>query len=304
LDEPFAGLFTQGMVVHETYRTADGAWLSPEKVMLSENENIRTARRAETGEPVEIGPIEKMSKSKQNTVGPEDITATYGADTARWFMLSDSPPERDVQWTDAGVEGAHRFVQRIWRTVQAGAAIAERRADRPKPESAAATACLREAHKTLAAVTADYDGLRFNVAIARLHALLPTITSACDSAGNADAPADLRWACAQSLDMFVQMFAPIMPHLAEECWHSLAHPALVAETPWPVADAALVADEAIILPVQVNGKRRGELSVSPDASDADVEEAALALDAVRRSLAGRPPKKIIVVPGRIVNVVG
>ena len=307
LDEPFAGLFTQGMVVHETYRASDGSWLSPDMVTLSENENGRTARRTDSPdniEPVEIGPIEKMSKSKRNTVGPEDITATYGADTARWFMLSDSPPERDVQWTDAGVEGAHRFVQRIWRTIQAGAAIAERPANRPKPESAAATGCLRQAHKTLAAVTADYEGLRFNVAIARLHALLPAIASACDAAGSADAPADLRWACAASLDMFIQMFAPIMPHLAEECWHSLGHSALVAETPWPAADAALVADDAIVLPVQVNGKRRGELSVALDASDADVEEAALALDAVQRSLAGRPPKKVIVVPGRIVNVVG
>ncbi|HSM41185.1 MAG TPA: leucine--tRNA ligase [Afifellaceae bacterium] len=301
LDEPFAGLFTQGMVVHETYRRADGEWLAPADVRLEGHDADRKAYEIASGKELKIGSLEKMSKSKKNTVGPEEITGSYGADTARWFMLSDSPPERDVEWSDAGVEGAHRFVQRIWRTVMAAAPIVAGAAGNGEM-SEAATVLMREAHRTLKAVSEDVEGLRFNVAIARLHALLPQIAGV--DADTAKADPSLARALSAALDMFIQMIAPVMPHLAEECWRRLGREGLVAETPWPDVEAAYLKQDTITLPVQVNGKKRAELTVASDASGDTIEQAALELDAVRKFLDGRPPKKVIVVPGRIVNVVG
>jgi leucyl-tRNA synthetase len=208
LDEPFAGLFTQGMVVHETYRRDDGEWIAPSDVRLEGHDDDRKAFEAASGKPLAIGSLEKMSKSKKNTVGPEDITGSYGADTARWFMLSDSPPERDVEWSDAGVEGAHRFVQRIWRTVTAAKPIVAG-ATGGGAESEASGNLLREAHKTLHAVSEDIEGLRFNVAIARLHALLPHIAGVEAEAAKAD-PA-LAGALSTALSMFIQMLEPSRP---------------------------------------------------------------------------------------------
>ena len=303
LDEPFAGLFTQGMVVHETYRKADGEWLTPSEVRLEGHDDDRKAFEDRTGEELRIGSLEKMSKSRKNTVGPEEITGSYGADTARWFMLSDSPPERDVEWSTAGVDGAHRFVQRIWRTVNTAAAII---GSTPDSDGAApsdqAIALLQEAHRTLSAVSEDFENLRFNVAIARLHALLPHIAGISSSTAATDN--SLARALSQATDMFVLMFAPVMPHLAEECWSTLGHENLVAETPWPDVDPDFLKRDTIVLPVQVNGKKRGELTVASDAGSDTIEEAALELDAVQKFLEGRPPRKVIVVPGRIVNVVG
>ncbi|HMB48562.1 MAG TPA: class I tRNA ligase family protein, partial [Afifellaceae bacterium] len=287
--------------VHETYRRDDGEWIAPADVRLEGHDDDRKAFEATSGKPLAIGSLEKMSKSKKNTVGPEDITGSYGADTARWFMLSDSPPERDVEWSDAGVEGAHRFVQRIWRTVTAAKPIVAG-ATGGGAESETSGNLLREAHKTLHAVSEDIEGLRFNVAIARLHALLPHIAGVEAEAAKAD-PA-LASAVSTALGMFIQMVAPVMPHLAEECWSHLGREGLVAETPWPEVDAAYLKSDTITLPVQVNGKKRAELTVASDAANDTIEHAALELDAVRKFLDGRAPKKVIVVPGRIVNVVG
>ncbi|MHA1190382.1 MAG: leucine--tRNA ligase, partial [Alphaproteobacteria bacterium] len=300
--EPFAGLFTQGMVVHETYRAPNGDWITPAQVRIEGHDATRKAFLDETGEELTIGPLEKMSKSRRNTVGPEDITGQFGADTVRWFMLSDSPPERDVEWTDAGVEGAHRFVQRIWRTVHAAVRVAGTDADNGQ-SSDAALALRRAAHKTLQAVSGDIENLRFNVAIARLHALLPDLAAACQTC-MAKPDTSLARAIAQSADMFVLMFAPVMPHLAEECWQALGHDAVVAETAWPQVDADMLVEDTITLPVQVNGKKRGELTIAAAAGKDEIEKAALALDPVTKFLEGRPPRKVIVVPGRIVNVVG
>ncbi len=302
LDEPFAGLFTQGMVVHETYRRPDGEWLTPADVRIEGHDDDRKAFDAASGEEVGIGSLEKMSKSKRNTVGPEDITGAYGADTARWFMLSDSPPERDVEWSNAGVDGAHRFVQRIWRTVSAAAPILAGASDEPQSMSDDATDLLREAHKALHAVSEDLEGLRFNVAIARLHALLPQIANVTPEKASDDP--SLVAALSSAVDMFIVMFAPVMPHLAEECWKELGREGLVAETAWPEVDPALLKQDTIVLPVQVNGKKRAELTVASDAASDTIEQAALKLEAVQKFLEGRSPKKIIVVPGRIVNVVG
>jgi leucyl-tRNA synthetase len=305
LDEPFAGLFTQGMVVHETYRLGSGQnaqWVAPAEVRIEEQDGRRRASLLASGEEVEIGPIEKMSKSRRNTVDPSDIMESFGADTARWFMLSDSPPDRDVIWTEEGVAGAHRFVQRIWRLV-ADSAPRLPAPDSPVPagESAAADALRKAAHRALAAVGENIRALRFNVAVARIYELANAIGAAAATPAGTDPVLDA--ALREALELLTRMTAPMMPHLAEECWAALGRQSLVATTPWPDFDGSLLLEDVIVLPVQVNGKKRGELTIAADASQADVERATLALDFVVRALGGNDPKKIVVVPKRIVNVV-
>jgi leucyl-tRNA synthetase len=300
LDEPFAGLFTQGMVVHETYRGPHGEWLSPAEVQVEGDGEARKAVLTASGEPVEIGAIEKMSKSKRNTVDPSDIIAAYGADTARWFMLSDSPPERDVIWTAAGVEGAHRFVQRVWRLIGRLAPLLPA-PDVPRPArfDAAAENLRRRTHRTIDSVTADIEKLRFNRAVAHLYELA-NVLATVEEAGTAEHA----WALREAAEALVLLTAPMMPHLAESCWHALGHRRLVVETAWPEAEPALLETETVLLPVQVNGKKRAELTLPAGTAAAEVERAALALEPVQRFLEGRPPKKVVVVPDRIVNVVG
>jgi len=310
VDEPFAGLFTQGMVVHETYRRSDGSWASPAEVEISDDGGMRRAVEIATGKPVEIGAIEKMSKSRRNTVDPSDIMGTYGADTARWFMLSDSPPERDVIWTEEGVAGAHRFVQRIWRLIGEAESLGGRFAGAaealPNELSPDALALRRAAHRTVAAVDDNIKALRFNVAVARIYELTNQIAGALARLPQMrpdQADLSLGWAVREALELLVNIMAPMMPHLAEECWQALGRDGLVADRAWPEIDPSLLVEETITLPVQVNGKKRGELTIPVDASQADVETATLALDAVRRALDGHAPRKIVVVPKRIVNVV-
>jgi len=300
VEEPFEGLFTQGMVVHETYKAANGAYVTPAEVNIVEADGARRATLLSTGEGIEIGAIEKMSKSKKNVVDPDDIIASYGADTARWFMLSGSPPERDVIWTEAGVEGAHRFVQRIWRMIGESAGIL---AD-TTPRSAAggeAGAVSKAAHKILKAVGEDIGKLAFNKAVARIYELSNVLQP--HLAGAAGADAAMRGALREATEFLIAMIAPMMPHLAEECWQAIGGSGLVAERRWPVFDPALVVDNEIVMPVQVNGKKRGDLTIARDADQSAVERAALALDFVQKALEGKPPRKVIVVPQRIVNVV-
>jgi leucyl-tRNA synthetase len=301
LDEPFAGLFTQGMVVHETFRTKNGEWVEPAKVTIAADGDTRTAKLIATGEPVEIGAIEKMSKSKKNTVDPDDIMDSYGADVARWFMLSDSPPERDVIWSEEGVQGASRFVQRLWRLV---GEIAEVNAptDRPKEFSEQALAVRKAAHKALANVTDDIAKLRFNRCVAHLYECANALSDAIGSAESAPG-LDFAWALRESGDILVRLFHPMMPHLAEECWSALGHKSLVSAEAWPQIEPDLLVENTITLPVQVNGKKRADVTVARNAQNSDIEAAVLALDAVKRALDGKSPKKVIVVPQRIVNVV-
>jgi leucyl-tRNA synthetase len=248
---------------------------------------------------VEIGSIEKMSKSKKNIVDLDDFISQYGADTARWFVLSDSPPERDVIYTEVGVEGARRFVQRVWRLIDD---LAEKSAPRgtPKPPSfgPAADELRRAAHKTLHNVGRNIEGLRFNVAVAQLYELTNTLAAA---AGRQDE--GLEWVLREAAELLVQMIGPMMPHLAEECWARLGYNTLLADQPWPEAEPALLVDDRVTIAVQVNGKRRDELTIARNADRAEVEAAALSLEPVQRALEGRPVKKVIVVPQRIVNVV-
>jgi leucyl-tRNA synthetase len=229
-----------------------------------------------------------MSKSKKNVIAPEAIIDIYGADTIRWFMLSDSPPERDIEWTDEGAEGCWRFVQRIHRLIEEANLP-------PGGEAVSGTHDLRRAtHRAIAAVTDDLDNLRFNRAVARLYELANAIGAA------GDAPAAAR---REALESIVLLIGPMMPHLAESCWETLGHKTLVAETPWPKAEAALLLSDSITLGVQVNGKRRGEVTVPTNAPNEVVEKAALSLEDVVRVLEGKAPKRVIVVPGRIVNIV-
>jgi leucyl-tRNA synthetase len=304
LDEPFAGLFTQGMVVHETYKGPDGAWVSPAEVTIESEGATRQAKLIATGAPVEIGSIEKMSKSKKNTVDPDDIIGTFGADTARWFMLSDSPPERDVIWTEEGVQGAARFVQRLWRLTGEIAGLAAPLGT-PAPASfdEAALAVRKAAHKALIRTEEDIERLRFNRCVAHAYELANALSGAIGAIEKAGIPADLAYAFREAGDILIQIVAPMMPHLAEECWHALGHDSLVGRQPWPVADHALVVEDTITIPVQINGRKRADLTIAREAPPPEVEKAALALEAVQRALEGRPVRKIVVVPQRIVNVV-
>jgi leucyl-tRNA synthetase len=309
LDEPFAGLFTQGMVVHETYLRENGEWAAPAEVKVEAGGDARRATLIATGEAVEIGPIEKMSKSKRNTVDPDDIIGSYGADVARWFMLSDSPPERDVNWTEKGVQGAWRFVQRLWRLVGEAAEVASAAPpDRPRAFSPAAAALRKAAHQALAKVTDDIEKLHFNVCVAHIYEFANTLGTAigddgADDGGGPFLTPDFRWAMNEAVNILVQLFAPMMPHLAEECWAVLGHDALVAQAPWPQVERDLLIEDTLTLPVQINGKKRADVTVARNAGIAEIETAVLALDAVKRVLDGKAPKKVIIVPQRIVNVV-
>jgi leucyl-tRNA synthetase len=301
IDEPFAGLFTQGMVVHETYRTKGGEWVEPSNVKIEGLGDARTATLLKTGEPIEIGSIEKMSKSKKNTVDPDDIIAAYGADTARWFMLSDSPPDRDVIWTEEGVQGAWRFVQRLWRLVGEIANVSAPAA-KPATFGEQALTVRKAAHRALAAVSDDIGKLRFNRCVAHIYECANALSDAIGHIETAPAP-DLAFALREAGDILVRLFHPMMPHLAEECWASLGHKSLVATEAWPELEPALLVETSVTLPVQINGKKRGDVTVPRDAGKDEIEAAVLALDAVQKELAGRRPKKIIIVPQRIVNVV-
>ncbi|NMG38025.1 leucine--tRNA ligase [Chelativorans sp. ZYF759] len=299
VEEPFEGLFTQGMVVHETYKGAAG-WHTPAEVKVEEGPEGRRAVLMASGEEVRIGAIEKMSKSKKNVVDPDDIIESYGADTARWFMLSDSPPERDVIWTEAGVEGAHRFVQRLWRLVsEAGPKLAD--AAPVTGADGAAGEVSRAAHKTVKAVGEDIERLGFNKAVARIYELVNMLSPHLARADGSDAA--LTGALREAVEMLVAMISPMMPHLAEECWQAIGGEGMVANHAWPEFDPALVVDDQIVLPVQINGKKRGDLTIAREADQSAVEQAALALDFVQKALDGKPPRKVIVVPQRIVNVV-
>jgi leucyl-tRNA synthetase len=301
MDEPFAGLFTQGMVVHETYKTKNGDWVEPASVKIDGLGDARHATLAATGEAIEIGAIEKMSKSKKNTVDPDDIIAAYGADTARWFMLSDSPPERDVIWTEEGVQGAWRFVQRLWRLIGEIADI-KAAAARPTAFGEQALSVRKAAHRALANVSDDIARLRFNRCVAHIYECANALGEAIGSTETAPSP-DFAWALREAGDILVRLFHPMMPHLAEACWAALGHETLVATEAWPKVEPELLVENTITLPVQVNGKKRDEVTVPRGAGNAEIEAAVLALDGVIKALDGKSPKKVIVVPQRIVNVV-
>ncbi|ADM09015.1 leucyl-tRNA synthetase [Parvularcula bermudensis HTCC2503] len=289
-DEPFRNLFTQGMVTHETYRDVDGGWVAPEDV----DKQGDMARHRKTGEPITIGSIEKMSKSKKNVVDPMGMADSYGADATKFFVLSDSPPERDVEWTESGVEGAARFAGRVYDLASRYEGVLLRATEQP---SAGEAPLRRAVHSAIVGVSDDIDHFRFNKAIARLYELLGALKSL-----TAASPENLATA-AEALSVFSRLLAPFMPHLAEECWSLIGGEGLVALAPWPEADRGLLVDDQQTLMVQVNGKKRGELTVPLDAEKSTIETAALSMPEVEKFTAGKTVRKIIVVPKKIVNVV-
>ena len=276
--EPFTGLFTQGMVTHETYKSAEGAWLAPQDVEKRGDALVTV----ETGAPVTVGRVEKMSKSKKNVVDPDDIIAQYGADAVRWFMLSDSPPERDLPWTESGIEGSWRFVNRLWRLfgqIEAGVEGQDKALD-------------RKLHQTIDGIAKDIEALSFNKAVAKIYELANAVEKAAPSAS--------RNVAIRALALLV---APMTPHLAEEAWADMGEPGLIADAAWPVVDPALLVDDEVTIACQVMGKLRDTVTVAKGTAKDELERLALAAPNVVRILDGAAPKKIIVVPDRLVNIV-
>ena len=278
--EPFAGLFTQGMVTHETYKSLDGRWLSPQEIRKDSAGAVELA----SGEPIEIGRIEKMSKSKKNTVDPEPIVDQYGADAVRWFMLSDSPPERDLEWSENGIEGAWRFVNRLWRLFHN---VTEDQAGTGEDKDLD-----KRLHRTIAGVAEDVEALTFNKSVAKLYELVGAIEKAQPSASRT-----------QAIRVLARIVAPMVPHIAEQAWADWGNSGLIADAEWPAVDPALLVDDEVTIAVQVNGKLRDTLLMPKGAAKDVTEAAALASEKIVRALEGKQPKKVIVVPDRLVNIV-
>ncbi|UVO55247.1 leucine--tRNA ligase [Sphingomonas sp. SUN039] len=296
ITEPFTGLFTQGMVTHETYRarleraeieavaagnletTTTYMWVAPDEIAEKDGKLVWPAMM---DAPVERGRIEKMSKSKRNTVDPEPMFDHYGADAVRWFMLSDSPPERDLPWSESGIEGTWRFVQRLWRLF-----------DAETGNAGADPAIDRALHRAIAGIGADIDGLGFNKAVAKVHELANAIEKAAPSASRDTA-----------IETLIRLIAPMLPHLAEEAWAARGNTGLVADAPWPEADPALLVEDSITVALQVNGKLRDTITVAKGTDKAEMERLAVTNAKVLAILAGATPKKVIVVPDRLVNLV-
>jgi leucyl-tRNA synthetase len=277
VEEPFQGLFTQGMVTHVTFQDAEGRWLTPEEA------------ESHAG-PVVRGRVEKMSKSKRNTVDPEPIVDQYGADAVRWFMLSDSPPERDLEWSESGIEGSWRFVQRLWRMTDSEA---ERGGSSWLASDEGGDLALdRKLHRTIAAMGANIEALAFNKAVANVYELANAIEKSAPSPSRS-----------RAVETLVRLVAPMVPHLAEQAWAALGREGLVADAEWPEADPALLVEDEVTIAVQVNGKLRDTLTAPTGAARETLEEMALASEKVTRVLDGKPPRKVIVVPDRLVNLV-
>ena len=288
ISEPFDALFTQGMVTHAIYKTTreeDGRAIYhyPEDVKLKDGK----AFLKNSGNEVNIEPSAKMSKSKNNVVDPEMIIAQYGADTARWFVLSDSPPERDVEWTASGAEAAHKHISRVWSICCKIKELPENTGSENDLE------LMQEMHRTIRDVTLGIESFGFNAAIARLYAFTNKLSKSKAS----------KLSQRNAVMTLAQLMSPMTPHVAEEIWSHQGGQGLIINAPWPVEDESMLVQTSIILPIQVNGKRRSEITVPKDLPNIDVERLALSEEAVRRSLDGNKPKKVIVVPGRIVNVV-
>ena len=294
ISEPFAGMMTQGMVCHETYRDSGGNWVLPEEIQKTPDGSYR---RIDNGSSVTVGRTEKMSKSRKNVVDPELIIQEYGADTARLFMLSDSPPNRDLDWTASGIEGAWRYVNKLWRMAsEPQMPLVERNLAMPNKIGHSVEKVRRSVHQTTAAVGKDLDSFHFNKAVARIREL----TNLLDELSNDDGAG---WVYRHGMETVTKLIAPMLPHLAEEMWQKLGYTTLVVETPWPDFDLALLEEDIVTIAVQVNGKLRVTVDVERDLSQEHIEPLALGLEPVEKLLDGRNPRKVIFVSNKIVNFV-
>lgn len=293
VSEPFKRLFTLGMVCHETYKKADGSWVFPEDVDRSADGAVLR----ETGEALSVGRSEKMSKSKKNVIDPDDIIEQYGADAARWFVLSDSPPERDFLWSDVGLEGAWRFIQRLWRVVETTKAdAAPLNTPLPSAFSQSAQALRKATHRAIHDITSAFDGLHFNKAIAAMHSFMNALGADITGDGSA-------WALREALEAATLLCGPMAPHITEEIWQGLGHQQPLYKQPWPKADESLLVEDSVTIAIQIKGKLRATLDLPKDMDKAEVEAAALAEPKIISAIDGAQIRKVIVVPNRIVNIV-
>ncbi|WP_417430873.1 leucine--tRNA ligase [Kiloniella sp.] len=292
--EPFKGLFTQGMICHETYQNDKGEWLSPEEIEKDDSGNFVTL----AGNTVNVGPSIKMSKSKKNTIDPADIIGSYGSDTARFFMLSDSPPDRDMEWTESGIDGSWRFTQRMWRLITTELNnLPNVNTEKPDTFNDRALELRRTVHKSIAAISENIESFRFNAAVAKIYELTNSIGQFKASKD------DDFWALREAFEILVRLVSPMMPHISEELWNQLGHNDLIVNVSWPAADESLTVDETVKLPVQVNGKVRATISLSLEATEGEIKQAALAETGVQRAIDGKDIRKVIIVKNRIVNIV-
>jgi len=288
-DEPFAGLFTQGMVTHATYEDADGNWIFPQDYQAMNDADKAT---------IQVGAVTKMSKSKKNVVDPQDIIDTYGADAARLFILSDSPPERDLEWTAAGIEGAWKFINKLHRSLEESFdQIPPAGTAKPTEFSDKALDLRRATHAAIAGVADDIEAFHMNKSVARIREFSNALIAFKPSSD------DEKWSLREGYEALIILFNPMMPHLAEEMWHKLGNATLLTETPWPTVEEKLLKADTVTIGVQVNGKTKATITLAADASKEDAEKIALEQDNVKRAIEGQTVRKVIVVPGRIVNVV-
>ncbi|MDA0654906.1 MAG: leucine--tRNA ligase [Proteobacteria bacterium] len=292
-DEPFEGLFTQGMVCHETYRDGDGKWLFPTDVIRNDGD----WKHKLSGKAVTVGRSEKMSKSKKNVVDPAEIISSFGADTARLYMLSDSPPDRDLEWTEAGIQGAWRFLNKVWRMIETEAGFLSKASDATPNDFGSLEPIRREMHKTIASVTGDLDRFHFNRAVARIREFSNTIGDLDDSS------IEGAWLRREGYRTIIQLLGPVAPHIAEELWQKFGHDTLLVDSPWPTFDTALLVDDIVTIAVQVNGKLRGTIEVPRDNDEKRTETEALAVENVKRAMDGKTPRKVVIIPNKVVNVV-
>jgi leucyl-tRNA synthetase len=293
IKEPFAGLFTQGMVNHKTYQDENGKWVLPIDAIKDQAGNFY---HSETKGKLTEGRYEKMSKSKKNVVDPKDMIEQFGADTVRWFVLSDSPPERDLLWTDSGLEGSWRFTQKLWRTLEDNLSQIKEAHDTCDNYSDSAQTLRKQAHRTIVGVARDIEEFHINKAIARIHELSNALNNKIEGGGAVEA-------IKEALEILIRVINPMMPHIAEEMWEKLGHKTILAQTLWPIADPNLLEDDTITIPVQVNGKLRDKLIVKKDTNKENLEKLAFNLEKVQAYIAGKDIRKVIVVPNRIINIV-
>lgn len=293
-DEPFAGLFTQGMVTHQTFADKDGKWVFPTEVEKQDGQWIKS----DDGSAIKVGAVTKMSKSKKNVIDPQDIIDTYGADAARLFILSDSPPERDLEWTEAGIEGAWKFINKIHRNIsEALPTLSTAGTDKPSSFSDAAQKLRRQTHQAIQGVADDIEAFHMNKAVARIRELSNALGS-FEPADDAD-----QWALREGFEALIILFNPMMPHLAEQLWQEIGHEEILTDTMWPAVEEELLAANVATIGVQVNGKVKATITLPVNIDKGEAEKIALAEPGVQKALEGQSVRKVIVVPGRIVNVV-